>query len=170
MKKIIVVALILGVFSSLIYTSNSMENRKIHLKLSYTASTVDQLVEDSQVIIDCISSEKSEVIVYNEVEFIVTEMKIKDVIKGENLKKGDTITILQTNSYEDPTVQKDKEKILFIEKYEGPIVEDAYVCVGLYQGQFDLEDDKMIPVYNIENGLGEISLTKVKDKVDKIRK
>jgi hypothetical protein len=66
------------------------------------------------------------------------------VLKGNNISKNDTIMLLQTNSYEDPIVEKGSKKILFLDKYEGPITEDAYVCKGLYQGNYSISEDNTI--------------------------
>jgi len=45
-------------------------------------------------------------------------------------------------SIEGNDVLRENEKaILFLEKYEGPVAEDAYVVLGVYQGKFKINPD-----------------------------
>lgn len=58
------------------------------------------------------------------------------------LTKNGTITLLQNDIYEvDPTVKKGEKVLLFLKKYEGPVIENAYRIVGLYQGHFKVNNE-----------------------------
>ena len=59
----------------------------------------------------------------------------------DDLEKGDTITLLQTYVEEDPIVEKNDEVLLYLKKYDGPVIKDAYRIVGLMQGHFKLDKD-----------------------------
>lgn len=83
---------------------------------------------------------------YQHVTFITTKVEINEIYRDNGgLKKGDSITLLQTDMEEDPVVDKNDELLLFLKKYEGPVIDDAYLIVGLEQGHFKVKNNKMYP-------------------------
>lgn len=112
------------------------------VKLSYYADSIDSLANDSQAILVGTATNKSQEITFEGVEFVTTEIKVDDVVKADN-EIGKTITLLQTKVEEDPIIEKGTQTLLFLDKYEGPIVEIAYVTKGLYQGQYKIKDKEI---------------------------
>lgn len=111
-------------------------------KLTYMAENVDELISESSLIVEGVATEKQNEIIYQTVSFVTTNIKIKEVIKGS--LNGKEITLLQTKIIEDPLVKKGGHVLLFLEKYDGPIIKDAYVCKGLYQGNYNIDDNGVI--------------------------
>ncbi|MDP5272841.1 hypothetical protein [Chengkuizengella axinellae] len=81
---------------------------------------------------------------YSQATFFKAEVEIKEIYRDteKNLKKGDTITLLQNDIVSvDPLVEKNEKVLLFLKKYTGPVIEDAYRTLGSYQGHFRINKD-----------------------------
>jgi hypothetical protein len=133
-------------------------------------SNLNELVESSPVVIIAKITNDNEEFTYKEVNFFKTKIKIKDVYRDENkeLQKNDEIILLQNDIDDlDPKVIKNEEVLLFIKKYEGPVIKNAYRIVGLVQGHFKLKDGQLISKTDqkskIYNNTNSISVEEVKD-------
>lgn len=122
-------------------------------KLDGSYSDYEDLLTTSPIIVIGESTGELDEITFYGVDFVVSSFKTEEIIRNEKYegkKKTDkelsTIRVLQTVMQEDPIIEKGKKKLIFLRKYEGPVAEDVYVICGLYQGQFDLKKDKLIPV------------------------
>lgn len=70
------------------------------------------------------------------VSFVRSKISVYEVLQGD-IQPNEEIWLLQTKLKQDPIVRKGEQLLLFLEKYDGPVVqEDAYVSVGLYQGHY----------------------------------
>lgn len=114
-------------------------------------STIQALKSDSSLIAR-VNIRDVETLKYNDVIFTISNATITNVFKG-NIEPR-TIRILETGGihnnieyvFEENKVFKRNEKaIVFLKKYKGPIVDDAYVVLGVFQGKFIEKDDKLIP-------------------------
>lgn len=105
--------------------------------------SLDELAEATPTVVSGKLDGKSEKIEYKGITFIKSEIKLKEVYRDyfDDLEKGDTITLLQTYVEEDPIVEKNDEVLLYLKKYDGPVIKDAYRIVGLMQGHFKLDKD-----------------------------
>ena len=88
--------------------------------------------------------------------------------ENKELQKNDEIILLQNDIDDlDPKVIKNEEVLLFIKKYEGPVIKNAYRIVGLVQGHFKLKDGQLISKTDqkskIYNNTNSISVEEVKD-------
>jgi hypothetical protein len=150
-KKLIVLFSVLIVGSIAIVCCFNFTNLKHaifgvpHVKVSYYAKDSSELIKDSPVIVVAQVSNHQTQITYQGVDFVKTGVNVKQVLKGANLA-GKEITLLQTVCDEDPTVEKGSTVLLFLEAYDGPVTENAYVCKGLYQGQYKVSGDTFAPV------------------------
>ncbi|WP_400162059.1 hypothetical protein ACAF76_017025 [Brevibacillus sp. TJ4] len=109
---------------------------------------MDELSASSPFVISGSVADDTESIVYNDVTFHITKITINKLYRGmDSVSEGDTITLLQTDILEDPLVEERKELILFLKKYQGPVIDNAYRIVGLKQGHFTLNSDgKVYPI------------------------
>jgi hypothetical protein len=123
-------------------------------------TTIEQL-KDSSELIAKVEIEKSDSFPYKHVVFTLSEAKLLHVYKGE-VQNDETIKILETGGYKDGTeytfegnkVFTEKETaIVFLEKYEGPIVDHAYVIKGGYQGKFVTDGHTVKPANGVQKGL-----------------
>ncbi|MBO0588358.1 MULTISPECIES: hypothetical protein [unclassified Sporosarcina] len=114
--------------------------------LFHNVSTIDDLAEVSPIVITAKGSGVSEEFMYKDLSFYKTRVKMNDIFRDEfnNLDKDLEITILQNDGDMDPKIQNNETVLLFLEKYEGPIIEDAYVIIGMKQGQFKYNNDGTI--------------------------
>ncbi|QHQ63300.1 hypothetical protein Ana3638_23075 [Anaerocolumna sedimenticola] len=171
MKGKILFTLSLGILCGLIYVTKITpdgNNKDMHLKVDYTATSLEDLTNNSSIVVEATVNNEQEEIDYSGITFTLSEIKINNIIKGDNLLKNDTVLLLQTNSYEDPVVEKGSKKILFLNKYEGPIVENAYVCTGLYQGNFTVNEDNTISTSTkYSNNITNVFVNKSKDELEK---
>ncbi len=124
----------------IIYNYKNLNEETAHVKVSYAPENLDSLTEDSDTIVEGKATQLQEEFKYDDISFYKTQVKIRAVLKGQPISKNECITILQTKSIEDPAIGKNSNIILFLEKYEGPIISDAYVCKGLSQGHYKVVD------------------------------
>ncbi|QDX92397.1 hypothetical protein C2W64_01370 [Brevibacillus laterosporus] len=122
--------------------------------------SIDDLKESSEVIAE-VEIMKDEGFEYRNVIFTLSESKLQKVYKGD-FKEGDTLEILETGGFKDGVeytfegneVLKEKDTaIVFLEKYEGPVAENAYVIKGVYQGKFIKNNDKLKTANGVSQGL-----------------
>ncbi|GGG91028.1 hypothetical protein [Paenibacillus radicis (ex Gao et al. 2016)] len=130
----------------------------MHFDLSESFQSVDQLRTSSPVIARVkINTTKS--YPYSNVVFTLSEASVQKVYKGQ---LGKQIHILETGgSYGglhylaegNAVFASNDEAVVFLEKYEGPVAEDAYVIKGVYQGKFKVAGERLIPSSEV---LGEL--------------
>jgi hypothetical protein len=128
----------------IILTACSADNTKTSVskvKTSERYESIDSLYNSSQYIVKGTVGKKIKDIEYGGVDFTITEINVNESIKGTTNSK---ISLLQTVTDLDPTVITKSNVLLFLEKYNGPIYENAYVCKGLGQGQFIIKDNNRV--------------------------
>ena len=105
----------------------------------------------------------SETIVYKDMPFTISTAKVLSKIKGI-IKEGQEIKLIETGGKfkltgENPKEAKGQEAevsfegirvmqpgdhlFLFLDKFVGPQVTDAYIPLGVYQGKFKVESNKV---------------------------
>lgn len=140
-----------------------LESNKPDVDLVESFGDLNGLAASSPVVITAKIDKENETFTYGELNFVRTKIKIKDVYRDENkeLQKNDEIILLQNDIGElDPKVMKNEEVLLFIKKYDGPVIQNAYRIVGLVQGHFKIKDNQIISkadqtskMYNKTNGV-----------------
>lgn len=149
MKKVILIAGFLAVIGSGFVGYNYLKDNSVSsAQLVEYYEDMDELSASSPFVISGSVADDTESIVYNDVTFHITKITINKLYRGmDGVSEGDTITLLQTDILEDPLVEERKELILFLKKYQGPVIDNAYRIVGLKQGHFTLNSDgKVYPV------------------------
>lgn len=142
MKKLVFVILL----SIFIISGCTLSEQSNHADLVEIFSDINELMENSPIVVEAIATEKSEKFSYEDVTFYKTQLKISHLYRdfGGELLNKEQITLLQNDIAEDPLVQQGQNLLLFLKKYEGPVIEDAYRLVGLVQGHFTIENGKII--------------------------
>lgn len=159
---IIVITAIIGLCLC-INLNNERTVEKVNLSLSLTREykTLEDLKNAAEVITQ-VEIDNSKSFTYNDVPFTISDAKLIKTYKGNIF--NDKINLLETGgqidnkeySPEGNDVLKKREKaILFLKKYEGPITDDAYVILGVYQGKYKIssDDNQLI----IPNGAPQLS-------------
>jgi len=114
-------------------------------KLSDKYLTDYDLITKSEYIVSGGDITKNEIINYAGVDFIVFNFLVDTKILGESIE--DEIRILQTVVPHDDIfkfLERGKRYVLFLEKYEGPVTENAYVICGVDLGKIELEGSALI--------------------------
>jgi len=146
MNKIISIlcVILIGSFINLSILAKNDEKNMAHAKLSYEPVSLEMHVKDSEVVTIAKVGEVVDNITLENVSFTITKIKIDTPLKGIT-NKGEEIFLLQTKCIEDPIVKKNEKVLLFLEKYTGEITDlnNTYVCKGLYQGHFKIEENKV---------------------------
>lgn len=155
MKKIILGLAIVSFLFSIGFLYNTINvTQKAHVKLDYEAKDLKTLSKDSEFIVSGIVEESRDVDI-NGVKFQISKFKIDQSIKGDFLNK-DYIEIIQTVGIaEESLIIKNNNLLLFLEKYVGPIENEAYVIKGLYQGQYKIKNNKIKGVNNLNKKLND---------------
>jgi len=127
-------------------------------------SSIDDLKDSSELIAEVLVSD-SDALKYKNVIFTVQSAQVQKLYKGSVDIKD--IQILETGgvygnaeyTFEKNKVMKKGEKaVVFLEKYKGPILKDAYVILGVFQGKFTIDKNgDLTPSYET---IGEISNVK----------
>jgi hypothetical protein len=117
--------------------------------LVFIAEDLDDLILESDFIVTGEVSGKNTKINYGHMDFANSEIAINSVLRGDSLKQKETLNVLQTPGTQPPFTKGD-EVLLFLHKYKGAIIEDAYVCVGLFQGHFNIINKHIVPSKNYD--------------------
>lgn len=143
-SKFIISGLVVFVFLIILQIILGSSNGRNHAKLNQIFTKLEEIEENASIIVEVNSMTNRDEIVYGEVDFVISDIFVTRVFKGSEIKENSLIKILQTKVNEDPLLDKDKKYLLFLNKYDGPVAENVYVVHGMYQGQFLIEDDRIV--------------------------
>ncbi|TVX89571.1 hypothetical protein [Paenibacillus agilis] len=109
--------------------------------------SLEELAYDADLVAEIEVNANNHNISYIDPTFKTIEVKINNVLKGDSKIKSQAIRILEIAS----TVSENanKKNIVFLDKYEGPLADDVYVIVGVYQGMFKLDEANQV-VYDAD--------------------
>lgn len=136
---------------------------------SYNAETIEQLVEDSPMIIIGEVSANKENIKEKGVNYKVSEVEIEEILKGNILLDTKSVKVMQMNIPHDPVVKEGEKVLLFLERYKGQAVNDGYVCVGLSQGYYKIKNDNVEPSATLSYSLKKSFEDNKKDIIEYVR-
>ncbi|TVX94119.1 hypothetical protein [Paenibacillus agilis] len=160
MKKIVII-LVLIAMVSISMTACGKEEHTANYKEGHSANydnallathynALEELAYDAELIIEAELTGKSKEIPFRSTRYKLTEVNVNKVMKGNIELKSNVIQLLEIASL---SMDPHKNNILFLDKYEGPVANDAYVVVGLYQGRFKINDDNLV-VYDADKNNG----------------
>jgi hypothetical protein len=123
--------------------------------IAHHYGTLDELIRDAGAIL-VVDVGSGETIEYIDTPFTLTEVKVARSIRGD-LKAGDVITIIETGGYVKqadgttfdyrfdgiPVLRFREKVLLFLKRFEGPQTDDAYIPLGVFQGKFLIEGDRL---------------------------
>lgn len=125
-----------------------METVNIHADLAKEYTRIEDLKNDSEIIVEVRASEVKS-FDHKNIIFTLTKAEVLNIYKGQAVEN---INILETGGIQNNTnytffdnkvFEKNDTALLFLDKYVGPIVDDAYVILGAYQGKFLTNGDKI---------------------------
>ncbi|WP_133297964.1 hypothetical protein [Paenibacillus paeoniae] len=85
------------------------------VKIGYYSDNVEQLIKDTDTIIEGVATNIKNSITLEGVRFVETKVLVIDVLKG-GLEKDKEIWLLQTKVKMDPIIGKNDRVLLFLEK------------------------------------------------------
>ncbi|MBP2114659.1 hypothetical protein [Paenibacillus silagei] len=145
--------------------SKSTKNVTMHFDLTESFDSADSL-EKSAPVIAKVKVNTAKSFDYGNIVFTLSDAEIQKIYKG-NLTNNTAINILETGgtgedglnySVEGNAVfSKGDEAIVYLEKYVGPVAEDAYVIKGVYEGKFRLEGERIIPPEESRGNLEQVT-------------
>ena len=99
------------------------------------------LEEDSALIILAEKTGNSMIREQDILRFVITEVKVAKVLKGDPSLFGQTVNILEYAPMSMTTHDKEKRYVLFLYPHDGKIVDNGYWITGVYQGKFKLDQN-----------------------------
>jgi len=112
---------------------------------------VADLKDKSDVIVEVnVGKTASKSLEYKHVVFTITNVEVQKTFKGDQ-HANDSINILELGGFYDNkeyvygnnhVLQPGEKVILFLERYQGLVTNDAYVIKGVFQGKFKLDGSK----------------------------
>jgi hypothetical protein len=132
------------------------------------------LINDSQLIV--VAKVLNDQQVFNQdpgsdLECVRSKLLINEVIKGDKSLEGKEINLVQSKVDADPIVKKGSQKLLFLKEAINPTMENEYYIRGLYQGQYNIKNNKIESVKKDNklldddiNSIGNINNLKAKIK------
>ncbi|MFC4679596.1 hypothetical protein ACFQO8_00615 [Exiguobacterium aestuarii] len=99
---------------------------------------IDELATRSPVVIVGEVDRPPRPFEYHSVNFFESRIQVEEIYRdvSHELTRTDTITLLQNDMEEDPLVKQGEKVLLYLQPYEGPVIQKAYRIVGLQQGHF----------------------------------
>ena len=138
MIGILSVAVVAGyvMFSDMLKQENTSD-----LAVTESFRHIDDLATRSPIVLVGKVSSHPRSFEYHSVTFFESDIHVQRVYRdvSQKLKQTDTITLLQNDMEEDPLVKVGENVLLYLQKYEGPVIENAYRIVGLQQGHFKVD-------------------------------
>lgn len=144
-------------------TAASLNPDGIHVKRSEGFSSWEEIAQDSPFIIIAEVGLRIDTAVVDGAEglrFPITELRVTNAIKGD-ISIGDSIRLIQTADIaEDPLVSEGECVLLFLERFSGPQTDDpdTYVCNGLFDGHYIIQDNRVMESYSAPDSLGRVKL------------
>lgn len=112
--------------------------------LAVIYSTLEEITNDSELVVEVRRTSIIEHLPeYGGANFSLTDVEVKEVIKGIGSHNGRIIRIFSL----DPAnlTKEGGDLVLFLHKYEGPVTsKEAYVISGVYQGKFEIDKNRKI--------------------------
>lgn len=107
--------------------------------------SLNQIVNDSDLVAEVKVTGDGDDITYKHASFVTHQLKIRDVVVGNDALENQSIKLLEIGlSPSDLNIVKSNSKyLLFLKKYEGPILDNAYVVTGVYQGKFKINNEDL---------------------------
>jgi len=148
------------------------------MDLANSYASLEELTADSKLIVEADLTHDVSQLNYKGANFAITEVLIKDVIKGESSLNNQTVSILELEQFNLQATRQSDRHVLFLDKYIGPVTEDAYVITGVYQGKFSINAQGLIHYdaldYNglvtFQNKLEQLDVRSLKKAVHKAEK
>ncbi|OWA33372.1 hypothetical protein B9G55_22120 [Saccharibacillus sp. O16] len=107
--------------------------------------TLDSLSNNAQLIAEVTLDEQTEKVAYEGADFLLSSATVTDVISGDPNYLNQKINILDVESYNIQLTKESDRFILFMDKYEGPVVsEEAFVTKGVYQGRYNINENNEV--------------------------
>jgi hypothetical protein len=157
------VALIAGVVLATTSASAQPSRAVIHGQMLHSYTEIAELVRSASLIVvgETVSSAQ---VPFGKLPFTASGVHITEVLKG-SVSAGATIQILETGGllapgptkggdalaarstwldYEGvPPMESGHRYLLFLQRYEGPILSDGYQALGQFQGTFFVDGDRV---------------------------
>ncbi|WP_214810752.1 hypothetical protein [Exiguobacterium sp. s181] len=142
MKKWMIGMLSVVVIAGYIMFSEMLkEENTSDLAVTESFRHIDDLATSSPIVIVGKVRSAPKPFTHQSVTFFESHIQVQRVYRDVNgqLKSADTITLLQNDMEEDPLVKRDETVLLYLQRYEGPVMENAYRIVGLQLGHFKVD-------------------------------
>lgn len=115
------------------------------MSLSTYYKDIEEITTHSGLIVEVELTGDTKQIYYGNTDWNVVEAEITKVHKGNEKFISARIPILEVAPLNPTGNHAHNRHLLFLERYSGPIVEDAYVVTGVYQGNLRIgKKDKLI--------------------------
>ncbi|NLZ49620.1 MAG: hypothetical protein GX895_12755 [Clostridiales bacterium] len=154
-KRYYIIFSVISLIIVIITTSIKLSKNKMATAAggTYTVNNIDQLISDSPLIIVGDVGEEKETIKEDGVKYKVSQINVVEILKGDIMVNSDGIKLMQMDIPQDPAVEKGKRVLLFLKQYKSKNFQDGYICVGLGQGCYVIENKKLKPSSSISNSL-----------------
>lgn len=115
------------------------------LELSDVYNNLEDLANDSTLVVEVKLTAKTEEVSYGGADFILTNATIMDVINGDTKYMDQEIKLFEVKYYHTDPSSTGDHFILFLDKYEGPVYkEEAFVITGVYQGKYTIDQNNNV--------------------------
>lgn len=151
---IVIFTLLMVILMSCGKGDNAKSTSIADLEVMY--STLEEITNDSELVVEVtMTGEFEKIPEYGGSNFKLTDVEVKEVIKGDESYNGHMIKIFEFAASN--MTKKNDKFVLFLCKYEGPVTsEEAFVITGFYQGKFRIDDKGKINYEATENN-GEVT-------------
>lgn len=120
---------------------------------AYNAESIEQLISESPLIIIADVVEEKEAVKEDGIQYKVSKVHVVEILKGNILLNSHDLNLMQMDIPQDPAVKKGERVLLFLKQYKGKGYYDGYVCVGLGQGYYTIQDKKVEPSTSLSYSL-----------------
>ncbi|MCP3776579.1 hypothetical protein NLX71_25370 [Paenibacillus sp. MZ04-78.2] len=139
-----------GIVAGTINSSDQVQTIDISGSKVKAYSTLSNLEADADIIAE-VNAKEVKSFEFQKVPFTVTTAEVKKVYRGTG---GKEVNILETGGIFDSAnytfegnevFKKNDSAIVFLKKYSGPVAENAYTILGVTDGKFLVNGNKITP-------------------------
>lgn len=148
-----------GVIENFSEATRQVQTVEVSGDLAIQYKSVDELKRNAEIIVR-VKAEKVKSLTFQNTVFTVSTNDVQKVYKGTSVPS--TLKVLETGGLigdknyvfeSSPVLSPGEEAVLFLERYDGPITNDAYVVLGAFQGKFNATGEELTPQKNSHESL-----------------
>ena len=136
-------------------------------------ATFEELLDHSPLVVEVMKTGRKKDLTIQHAELTLSEVKIKQVLRGDSSLKNKMIQIIQLREINLNDHERGNRFVLFLTPHRGNITENGYFVTGVYQGKFEIDaNNKLVyradqhqGIKTFQDNVAQLTVTDLKRKI-----